>query len=50
MENIVVRQSTQLSYSDAYLIVGLIFLCTLSMLLIAVSQKGEKLLVMLSDY
>jgi len=50
MENIVAKQSTQLSYSDAYLIVGLIFLCTLPMLFIAVRKKTEKLQVILTDH
>ena len=50
MENIVVKQSTQLSYSDAYFIVGLIFLCTLPMLFIAVRKKTQKLQVILTDH
>jgi MFS transporter, DHA2 family, multidrug resistance protein len=50
MENIVVKQSTQLSYSDAYLIVGLIFVCTLPMLLFAGVKKGKKLHVVLADH
>jgi MFS transporter, DHA2 family, multidrug resistance protein len=50
LDNIVVKQSTQLSYSDAYLIVGAIFLCSLPMLLFAVAKKGEKLQVVLTDH
>ena len=50
MENVVVKQSSQLSFSDAYLVVGLIFLIALPMLLFAVQKKGQKLQVILSDH
>jgi MFS transporter, DHA2 family, multidrug resistance protein len=50
LDNIVIRQSTQLSYSDAYLIVGLIFLCSLPMLMFAIAKKGQKLQVILTDH
>jgi DHA2 family multidrug resistance protein len=50
MENVVFRQSSQLSYSDTYLVVGLIFLCSLPMLLFAAMKKGEKMKVILTDH
>jgi MFS transporter, DHA2 family, multidrug resistance protein len=50
MDNLVVRQSSQLSFSDAYLIVGAIFLATLPMLLFAAKRKGKKLQVILADH
>lgn len=50
MENMVVKQSTQLSFSDAFLIVGLVFLIALPMLLLAVQKKGAKVKVLLTDH
>ncbi len=50
MDNIVTKQSSQLSFSDAYLVVGLIFLCTLPMLLFAAKRSGKKLQVILTDH
>ncbi|MEP6949084.1 MAG: hypothetical protein ABI863_07425 [Ginsengibacter sp.] len=50
MENIVVKQCSQLSFSDAYLMVGLIFIAALPMLLFALKKKREKLQVILTDH
>lgn len=50
MENVVAKQSSQLSFSDAYLIVGMIFLFALPMIIFASKQKGKKLQVVLSDH
>jgi DHA2 family multidrug resistance protein len=50
MENVVVKQSSQLSFSDAFLIVGIVFMIALPMLLFTVKKKGEKVRVILSDH
>lgn len=50
MENIVTRQSTQLSFSDAYLIVGIVFLLALPILLMAGKRKGPQPAMILSDH
>ena len=50
MENIVVKQSSQLSFSDSFLIVGLVFLVALPVLLLVVKRRGEKLRVILADH
>ena len=50
MENMVSKQSTQLSFSDAYLIVGFIFLIALPMILFASKRREKKLQVILADH
>jgi DHA2 family multidrug resistance protein len=50
MENVVTRQSSQLSFSDAYLAVGLIFLLALPMLFFAAKKKNSKVELILSDH
>jgi DHA2 family multidrug resistance protein len=50
LENMVNKQSTQLSFSDAYLIIGAIFLISLPLITFAVKKKGEKLTVILTDH
>jgi DHA2 family multidrug resistance protein len=50
MDNIVVKQSSQMSFSDTYLIVGIIFLATLPMLLFAAGRKAKKMQVILTDH
>ncbi len=50
LENLVTKQASQLSFSDAYLIVGIVFLVALPMLFFAAQKKGEKLQVILSDH
>ena len=44
------KQSNLLSFNDAYLLVGGIFLVALPMLLIAKQKKGKKIQVIISDY
>lgn len=46
----VTRQSTMLSFNDAYLIVGVIFLVGLPLLLFATRKKGSRPAVVLSDH
>ncbi|MGC4099947.1 DHA2 family efflux MFS transporter permease subunit [Ferruginibacter sp.] len=50
MENIVTKQSTQLSFSDTYLVVGLIFLVALPTLLLVSKRKKKQLQVVLADH
>ncbi len=50
MDNIVLKQSSQMSFSDTYLIVGMIFLATLPMLLFAAKRKTKNLQVILADH
>jgi DHA2 family multidrug resistance protein len=51
MENVVNRQSALLSYSDAYLFVGLLFICALPLLSLVMKQaKKKKMALILSDH
>ncbi len=50
LEVVVTRQSNMLSFSDAYLLVGGIFLAALPLLLYAKQKKGKKIQVILSDH
>jgi DHA2 family multidrug resistance protein len=50
MDNIVLKQSSQMSFSDTYLIVGIIFMATLPILLFAAKRKTKKLQVILADH
>jgi DHA2 family multidrug resistance protein len=50
MDNIVVKQSSQMSFSDTYLIVGIVFLTSLPMLLFAARRKSKKMQVILTDH
>ncbi len=50
LENVVAKQSSQLSFSDAYLIVGLVFLAALPMIVFASKQKQKKVQVILADH
>ncbi len=46
----ITRQSALLSFSDAYLVVGAVFLLTLPLLLLAARRKNPKPAVVLSDH
>jgi len=50
LDNIVVKQSTILSFSDAFLLVGIIFVAALPLLMIASSQKKVAANVMVPDH
>ena len=50
LDNVVTRQSSQLSFSDAYLIVGIVFLAALPTLLLAAKRKGAVQQVILNDH
>jgi len=50
LDNIVVRQTSILSFNDAYLLVGMVFALALPLLLVARKRKGKKLDVILSDH
>ncbi|NLR62547.1 DHA2 family efflux MFS transporter permease subunit [Chitinophaga polysaccharea] len=50
LDNIVVKQSTLLSFSDAFLLVGLIFLLTLPLLFIASGKKKAAANVVVMDH
>ncbi len=50
LDNIVSRQSSQLSFSDAYLVVGIIFLLAIPALFFAAKQKTKKAPVILTDH
>jgi DHA2 family multidrug resistance protein len=49
MDNIVIKQASQLSFRDAYLMIGLVFTIALPLLLFAAKRKG-KVQVILSDH
>jgi DHA2 family multidrug resistance protein len=49
LDNNVVRQSNLLSFGDAYLLIGLVFLIALPVLLIAARKKNKQPAVILSD-
>lgn len=44
------RQSSLMSFDDAYLLIGLVFLCSLPLLLLASKRKGKQVQVVLSDH
>ncbi|UPK72594.1 DHA2 family efflux MFS transporter permease subunit [Chitinophaga filiformis] len=47
----ITRQTSMLSFNDAYLLVGLVFLCSLPLLLLASKKKkGTKVQVVLADH
>ncbi|MVT08555.1 DHA2 family efflux MFS transporter permease subunit [Chitinophaga tropicalis] len=46
----ITRQSNLLSFDDAYLLIGLVFLCSLPLLLLASKGKAGKVQVILSDH
>ncbi|HJT73142.1 MAG TPA: DHA2 family efflux MFS transporter permease subunit [Chitinophaga sp.] len=46
----ITRQSNLLSFDDAYLLIGLVFLCSLPLLLLASKRKAGKVQVILSDH
>ncbi len=50
LDNVITRQSNLLSFSDAYLLVGIIFLFALPLLLLSKQKKGAKMAVVLSDH
>ncbi|PZF74932.1 DHA2 family efflux MFS transporter permease subunit [Taibaiella soli] len=50
IDNGVTRQANLLSFSDAYLLVGIIFLLSLPLLLLSSRGKGKKTQVVLSDH
>lgn len=50
LDNIVVKQSGQLSFRDAYFVIGIVFLAALPLLFFAVRNKGKKMEVILSDH
>jgi len=51
MEANVVRQTSVLSFDDAYLLIGIVFICALPLLLLATpKKKGEKVQVILADH
>ena len=50
LNNNVVRQTNVLSYGDAYLLIGLVFLLALPLLLLTARRKGQKVAVVLSDH
>jgi DHA2 family multidrug resistance protein len=51
MEANIVKQTTVLSFNDAYLLIGLVFLCALPLLLLATpKRKGQKVQVVLADH
>ena len=50
IDSSVTRQSGILSFNDAYLVVGGIFMLALPLLLLSVRRKGEKVQVVLSDH
>ncbi len=51
MDNGIVRQTSLLSFNDAYLLVGLVFLCSLPLLFLASKRKkGAKVQVALADH
>lgn len=50
IDNGIARQANLLSFSDAYLLVGIIFLCSLPLLLLTSAGKGKKAAVVLSDH
>ncbi|PWV56717.1 DHA2 family efflux MFS transporter permease subunit [Chitinophaga sp. S165] len=51
MDNGIVRQTSVLSFNDAYLLVGLVFLCSLPLLFLASKRKkGAKVQVALADH
>lgn len=49
MDNIVTKQASQLSFSDAYLVIGIVFIAALPLLFLVGKQKG-KMQVVLSDH
>lgn len=50
LDNGVIRQSNVLSFGDAYLMIGLVFVCALPLLLMAAQKKTGPVKVMLSDH
>ncbi|MEI9935218.1 MAG: DHA2 family efflux MFS transporter permease subunit [Ferruginibacter sp.] len=50
LDNVVNKQSGLLSFSDAYLLVGFVFLLSLPLLLLSKQKKGAKQVVVLSDH
>src|SRR5882724_5861675 len=46
----IVRQTNLLSFADAYLLIGSVFLLALPLLLLAVQKKNKQTVVMLSDH
>jgi DHA2 family multidrug resistance protein len=51
MDANVIRQTSVLSFNDAYLLIGLVFLCALPLLLLATpKKKGAKVQVVLADH
>ncbi|KAI9447053.1 drug resistance transporter, EmrB/QacA subfamily [Russula earlei] len=50
MDNVVTRQSNLLSFGDAYLLIGVVFLAALPLLLFAAGRKGKPTPVLLSDH
>lgn len=47
----IIKQTSVLSFNDAYLLVGLVFICALPLLLLATpKKKGEKVQVILADH
>ncbi|PSL44213.1 DHA2 family multidrug resistance protein [Chitinophaga niastensis] len=50
LDNNVIRQTTLLSFNDAYLLIGIIFLIVLPLLLLASGKKNKAVKVMLMDH
>jgi len=50
LDNIVIKQTSMLSFADAYLLVGAVFAFALPMLLLARKKKGAQVKVILSDH
>jgi DHA2 family multidrug resistance protein len=50
LENIVVKQSNALSFGDAYLLLGMFFLFSVPLLLLARRKKGAKLQIAMADH
>lgn len=50
LDKVVTRQSTLLSFSDAYLLIGAVFLVALPLLLLAANKKKQAVAVVLADH
>jgi len=50
IDNIVIKQSSQLSFSDSYLMVGIFFVSALVLLFFTSKRKDRKIKVILSDH
>jgi MFS transporter, DHA2 family, multidrug resistance protein len=50
MDNVVTKQSSLMSFNDAYLLIGIVFLVSLPLLLLSSKRKGPVMKVALSDH